>query len=202
MAFYHHTGRKRYRWGKTIKLRNGLIKIGKNTLIYPNVYFEVSNNAVLTIGDNCKIFPNVFFDLHEENTQANISSNCEIRKNTQIEVVGGKLEIASGVVLGINNWIQGSGNVTLGENTILGSNVSVISTSHKWDDSSISVKEQDVERKEVNIGSNTWIGSGTSVLYGVNIGNNTIIGAHSLCNQNIPDNTMVYGSPAREVKSI
>lgn len=54
----------------------------------------------------------------------------------------------------------------------------------------------------VNIGNNVFIGAESVVLPGVNIGNNVIIGANSTVTKDIPDNTVVVGSPAKVLCSL
>ncbi len=54
----------------------------------------------------------------------------------------------------------------------------------------------------VNIGNNVFIGAESVVLPGVNIGNNVIIGANSTVTHDIPDNSVVAGSPARVLCSL
>lgn len=49
----------------------------------------------------------------------------------------------------------------------------------------------------VNIGDCTLIGSGAVILPEIKIGNNCIIGAGAVVTKNIPDNTTVYGVPAK-----
>lgn len=49
----------------------------------------------------------------------------------------------------------------------------------------------------VTIGNNVFIGAESVVLPGVNIGNNVIIGANSTVTHDIPDHSVVVGSPAR-----
>ena len=51
----------------------------------------------------------------------------------------------------------------------------------------------------VTIGSNVFIGAETVVLPGVTIGNNVVVGANSTVTHNVPDNTVVAGSPARVI---
>ena len=48
--------------------------------------------------------------------------------------------------------------------------------------------------------NNCWIGSHTTILPGVTIGKNSIIGAHSLVNKNIPDNVVAFGVPAKVIR--
>lgn len=51
----------------------------------------------------------------------------------------------------------------------------------------------------VNIGNNVFIGAESVVLPGVTIGDNVIIGANSTVTHDIPDNTVVAGSPAQVI---
>ena len=54
----------------------------------------------------------------------------------------------------------------------------------------------------VTIGNNVFIGAESVVLPGVTIGNNVIIGANSTVTKDIPDNSVVVGSPARILCSL
>lgn len=53
----------------------------------------------------------------------------------------------------------------------------------------------------VEIMNNVFIGSGTRVLYNTRIGNNVIVGADSLVNKDIPDNSVYAGVPVRRICS-
>jgi len=53
----------------------------------------------------------------------------------------------------------------------------------------------------IEIMNNVFIGSGTRVLYNTRIGNNVIVGADSLVNKDIPDNSVYAGVPARRICS-
>ncbi len=51
-----------------------------------------------------------------------------------------------------------------------------------------------------HIGSGTYMGTGCIVKHGINIGRNCIIGMGALVLHDVPDNSVVYGSPARIVR--
>ncbi len=55
---------------------------------------------------------------------------------------------------------------------------------------------------KVVIGSNVFVGAKCIILPNTVIGNNVVIGAGSIVKGNIPDNTVVIGSPAKVVSSI
>jgi acetyltransferase-like isoleucine patch superfamily enzyme len=59
-----------------------------------------------------------------------------------------------------------------------------------------------VNKKEVNIGNNVWIGWGCIILKGVTIGNNSIIAAGSVVVKDIPENVIAGGNPAVVKKHI
>lgn len=54
----------------------------------------------------------------------------------------------------------------------------------------------------VNIGNDVFIGAESVVLPGVTIGNRVIVGANSTVTHDVPDNSVVVGSPARVLCSL
>ena len=54
----------------------------------------------------------------------------------------------------------------------------------------------------ITVGNNVWFGANVSVLPGVTIGNNSIIGAGSVVTKDIPDNVIAVGSPCKVLRKI
>ena len=52
------------------------------------------------------------------------------------------------------------------------------------------------------IGDNCWIGADVTILPGVTIGSNTIIGAKSVVTKDIPDHVIAVGNPCRVMRPI
>ena len=52
----------------------------------------------------------------------------------------------------------------------------------------------------VKVGCKTFIGAGSVIREGIEIGNNCMIGAGSVVVKDIPDNTIFYGNPAKQIK--
>lgn len=54
--------------------------------------------------------------------------------------------------------------------------------------------------KPVHIKKNVWIGVNVTILPGVTVGENTVIGAGAVVTHDVPDNAVVVGNPARVIK--
>ena len=54
----------------------------------------------------------------------------------------------------------------------------------------------------IKVGNNVWFGANVSVLPGVTIGDNTIIGAGSVVNKDIPSGVIAVGNPCRVIREI
>lgn len=89
--------------------------------------------------------------------------------------------------------------LTIGENTLIASNV-FISTENHGMNPEIPYYEQPLTTKPVHIGSNCWIGEKVVILPGVTIGDYSIIGAGSIVTKNIPPYTIAAGNPAKAIK--
>ncbi len=108
------------------------------------------------------------------------------------------------------NWmVQHPGNLILGKNTDIGAfcyinalngvviekNVQVGSHCAIYSVSTIDDKGGKVVLKE-----NCRLGSHSTVMPGVTIGKNSVIGAHSFVNRNIPDNVVAAGCPVKIIR--
>ena len=61
---------------------------------------------------------------------------------------------------------------------------------------------QDLIPQKVVIGKNVWIGAHATILPGVTIGDNCVIGAGAVVSKDIPSDCVAVGVPARVVKKI
>ena len=54
----------------------------------------------------------------------------------------------------------------------------------------------------ITVGDNVWFGASVTVLPGVTIGSNTVIGAGSVVNRDIPSGVVAVGNPCRVLRTI
>jgi acetyltransferase-like isoleucine patch superfamily enzyme len=110
------------------------------------------------------------------------------------------------------NWVvQNLDGLNLGFNTDIGA-YSYINAKHKVvieDEVQIgshcsiySVSTIDKSYGKVVLKKNCRIGSHSTILPGVSIGKNSIIGAHSLVCKSIPNNVLAYGVPAKVIRKL
>ena len=91
--------------------------------------------------------------------------------------------------IGAFTYINAKHGVSIGNHVEIGSHCSIYSLS------TIDNKSGAVILKE-----NCRIGSHSTVMPGVTIGRNAVVGAHSFVNRNIPDNVIAVGCPVRILK--
>lgn len=99
--------------------------------------------------------------------------------------------------------------VTIGDNVLLGPNVSILTALHpiRWQDRNPHLwpdgRDLALEyAAPVTIGDNCWIGGSVTILAGAKIGSGCVIGAGSVVTGEIPDNCVAYGVPCRVVREI
>lgn len=92
-------------------------------------------------------------------------------------------------------YIQGIGTIIIGEHSIFGPNVGLISANHNILDQSQHIK------KKVIIGDNCWVGMNSVILPGVELGNFTIVGAGSVVKNSFKEGyCVIAGNPAKVLK--
>ncbi len=96
--------------------------------------------------------------------------------------------------------ILDTAKVTFGDNVFIGPGCSFNAAIHPLDSQERITWAETA--KPIRVGNNVWFGASVTVLPGVTIGDNVVIGAGSLVTRDIPANTLAYGSPCRPVRQI
>lgn len=112
-----------------------------------------------------------------------------------------KLKIGNNVTINENSSLECSGGIQIGDNVMIGHGVSIISNTHNYQRTDIPMNQQGETFKKITIGNNVWIGAKATIILGVKIGNNAIIGANSFVNKDVNENEIVAGVPAKVIRT-
>ena len=152
-----------------------LKNISSDVVIGKNVtIYDFVNLYGCTIGDNSKI--GTFVEIQK---RASIGNNCKISSHTFI--------------------CEG---VTIQDNVFIGHNVTFINDKYPQavNENGDLVTSKDWKCIDTLVKEGASIGSSCTILCGVTIGKNSLIGAGSVVTKDIPDNVIAVGNPAKVVK--
>lgn len=116
------------------------------------------------------------------------------------------MEFANHLEMGVNSFINydcimlNNAMVKLGDNVLVGPKVSFYTVMHPID-----AKQREqwlVYAKPITVEDNVWIGGSATILGGVTIGKNSIVGAGAVVTKDVEPNTIVVGNPARVLRKI
>ena len=117
-----------------------------------------------------------------------------------------EIKIGSNVSFGKYCHIGCINKIDIGDGVLFGSNVLLIDHNHGMNDySDLDLAPNDRTLSSsgpIYVGRNVWIGEKVTILPGVSIGNNSVIGANSVVTKSIPANCIACGIPAKIVKQI
>lgn len=130
-----------------------------------------------------------------------IGDDCEIRCFTRLEAHQGWLQL--GVRSSVNPFtlLSGFGGLTIGNDVRIGSHCAVLSSSHRFESTDVTIREQGVLASATVIEDDVWLGAGCTVIGGVRIGRGSIIGAGSVVTRDVPPWSIATGVPAKVVRS-
>ena len=113
---------------------------------------------------------------------------------------GCNIEIGENFYTNHNCVILDGAKVTFGDNVFVAPNCTFSTAGHPLD---AEQRNQGLEYAyPITVGDNVWFGASVTVLPGVTIGSNVVIGAGSVVNRDIPDGVVAVGNPCRVLRKI
>lgn len=106
------------------------------------------------------------------------------------------VKIGRNVVVMPGCLMMSAGGITIEDGAMIAANVQLISNNHDLYERHV------ITCKPIRIGRNAWIGAGATILPGVTVGDNAVVGAASVVTRNVDADTIVAGNPARVIKRI
>ncbi len=109
------------------------------------------------------------------------------------------IRVGRNVFINQNCTFYDLGGLDIGDDVMIGPNVSLITSGHPIEPSQ---RRNGVIAKPIVIGKNVWIAAGATIIGGVTVGENSVVAAGSVVTRDVPPNTLVGGNPARVIRSI
>lgn len=191
-VFSYNTAQKLKRardWVYTLWIQNFLGHVGLSSVIrYPcNLWGGAKKN--IFIGENSNIRAHCDFGCFDSYNKRHYDPSIHIGDNCDI---------------GEYNHFSAISGIKIGDGLLTGKFVLINDNNH----GSLSLEEATIppffrdltSKGTIEIGNNVWLGDRVTILGGVKIGDNVIVGANSVVTKSCPPNCVVAGIPAKIIK--
>lgn len=161
------------------------VHIGNGTRFHGVPYFKRLQNSRIIVGDNCHFLSTT------TSNKIGLSAPCILYTASK----GAEILIGEGCGFsGTRIWASKS--VRLGKNVRCGANTLIMDSDAHPEDPRAG------KDRPIVIDDNVWLGANVTVLKGVHIGMNSLIGAGSVVTKDIPANVVAAGNPCRTIKNL
>ena len=174
-------------------------------LLYDANYDEALGRELLACKDRCHLYNQIRPSRARERHEAIAALFGRVGENFTIQApfwcdYGCNIEIGENFFMNHNGVILDGAKVTFGDNVFIAPNCLFSTAGHPLDTAQ---RNRGLEYAyPITVGDNVWFGAGVIVLPGVTIGSDTVIGAGSLVNRDIPAGVVAAGNPCRVIRPL
>lgn len=151
--------------------------IGSMTYIGKPCFIEGCKG--ISIGKRTRIFPGVRMEAIGTG-EITIGNNCAIEQNVHITSMGS--------------------NLVIGDNVTIAANTFITNLDHEYRDISKSVMDQGHILSETVIGEGSFLGYGVAIQAGTKLGKHCVVGTGSVVKGDYPDYSVIVGIPGKVLK--
>ena len=110
---------------------------------------------------------------------------------------GCEIRVGQRVFINQNCTLYDFAEVSIGDDVMIGPNVSILSAAHPV---APSQRRDYLVGKPIVIERSVWIAAGATIIGGVRVGENSVVAAGAVVTKDVPPNTLVGGNPARVIR--
>ncbi len=114
----------------------------------------------------------------------------------------GELTIGDGVFFNRGCHVVALNQLTIGDHCLFGEMVSIHDENHIMTRGAEPITTRGWQTAPITIGRNVWVGAKATILAGVCIGDNAVIGANAVVTHDIPAYCVAAGIPARVIRTL
>jgi acetyltransferase-like isoleucine patch superfamily enzyme len=162
-------------------------RFGRNSVICfpPNTLF---NERYIHIGDGTLFGPQITLSAGMVPGQSMVTNPV--------------ISVGDRCLIGKGSGIVGHLEIRIGNDVWTGHHVYITDQNHGYEDLDLPISKQVMPEKAVSIGDGSWLGHGSVVLPGAQIGKHVVVAANSVVTGTLPDNCVAAGVPARVIKQL
>lgn len=160
------------------------VEIGRSVCFAGFPFFSCKNKSRIKIGDYCRFMSFTYGNL------LGLNHRCILAVENNASISIGNFCGFSGVSI----WAFDT--VIIGNNVRCGANVTIMDGDAHFDD------PRSGGSSPIIIEDNVWIGKDVTILKGVRIGKNSLVGANSVVTKSIPANVIAAGNPCRVIRPL
>lgn len=170
--------------------------------------YDTTDSELRKMSNTAKDLMRVYNSIPAENTDLRkeiikkllgyLGENARVNQPIYVDY-GKNISLGDHSLINMNCTLLDTGKIEIGNNTLLAPDVKIYTAVHPIEKNERFLPNGSLctYTKSVKIGNNVWIGGNTTILPGVEIGDNTVIGAGSVVTKSIPSNAVAYGNPCR-----
>jgi acetyltransferase-like isoleucine patch superfamily enzyme len=123
-----------------------------------------------------------------------------IGHDSKVRAHEGTISIGAKSVLGQECTLSCYQSIAIGRECIIADRTMMIDFDHGVADVECPIRQQGIYKRDVRVGHNVWVGYGACILRGVRVGDNCVIGTSAVVTDDVPDNAIAAGVPARVIR--
>ncbi|MCY7285722.1 MAG: acyltransferase [Cyanobacteria bacterium CAN_BIN43] len=116
-----------------------------------------------------------------------------------LRTYGETIKIGNSCFINSFSALYGHGDLIIGNNCLIGSQVTVIPVNYGYQDRDTPFRQQTPTMKGITIGDDVWIGAGVTIVDGCTIGSGCIVGAGAVVTKSIEPYAISAGVPAKKI---
>ena len=129
-----------------------------------------------------------------------ICDNVAIKEGARILSANqnSKIEIGENTTIGYHTFIVSSKYIKIGSDCLIAPFVYIIDDNHQTK-KGININLQDHDKEPIIIGNDVWIGTRSTILKGVKIGDGAVVASGSVVTSDVEGNAIYGGIPAKKI---
>src|SRR5262249_8194885 len=193
----------------------GAIGLGLRRLLYPSLLGTTGRNVVfgpgmtlrhphrIHVGDDTVVDAEVVLDAKgAEDSEIRVGQNGVIGRYSVLSCKGGRIHLGENVNIGLSCVLLSESTIVVEDNCIFAAHCYLVAGgNHDFTRTDIPIIQQpSLSRGGIRIEMNVWLGARVTVLDGVTIGHDSVVGAGAVVTRDLPPFSVAVGVPARVVR--